>query len=334
MLAGMPRIVYLTWPATEISGGIKAAFQHVEMLTQAGVEAAVASRDVSSPGWFETSAEILALDQVSASDILVFPENSPELFKTFAGSANPKVVFCQSPIHAHKGLAAGLSCYGDTGVTHVMCPSHTMLHFCRRRFPRLRLGYTPFYVDHRQFAPAAAKVLQIVTVPRKRPDEFGAILDLFRAIYPQFGPVPWVYLHKATEAQVAQAMGQSAVFLSLARLEAHGMTTLEAMASGCIVAGFTGIAGGTDSTTARNGFWAVEDDLMGCVDQLARAVQLAVDSDSVFHAMVEEGRRTAYEYRREEAARLLLAFWRTALPELAQRSPILESAVLKPAASA
>jgi len=157
-------------------------------------------------------------------------------------------------------------------------------------------------------------------VPRKRPNEFRAIADLFRAAYPQHRSLNWLFLHQASEAQVAKVMGQSAVFLSLARLEAHGMTTLEAMASGCIVAGFTGVASGTDTATARNGFWAAEDDLGGCVDQLARAVQLAIDKDAAFEAMVEEGRRTAYEYRREEAARRLLDFWRAYLAQLAQRA--------------
>jgi len=57
---GMPRIVYVSWPATEISGGIKAAFQHVEILTEAGLDAAIASRDSSAPGWFKTDAKLRA----------------------------------------------------------------------------------------------------------------------------------------------------------------------------------------------------------------------------------------------------------------------------------
>lgn len=312
----MRRIVYLSWPATEISGGIKAAFQHVELLNEAGQHAVVASPDAKLPGWFETRAQVIGLDAVGAGDVLVFPENNAQFLKAFAAAACPKLVFCQNPFLAFQGLA-GMASYADAGVSHIMCPSHTVLHFCRRRFPGMRLGYTPFYVDHSRFASRAEKTLQIATVPRKRPTEFGAIFDLFRASYRQFRDVPWVYLHQAREDQVAEAMGRSAVFLSLARLEAHGMTTLEAMACGCVVAGFTGVAGGTDSATVRNGFWAAEDDVPACVDQLARAVQLALDRGAVFDEMVAEGRRTAWEYRREESARRLLAFWRATLQELA-----------------
>jgi len=317
MLAAMPRIVYLSWPATEVAGGIKAAFQHVELLGEAGLEAAIATKDAASPGWFETSAKIVTFDQVRADDVLVFPENNAQLLKAFIGAPNAKLVFCQNPFLVFRGLD-GLASFADAGVSHIMCPSHTVLHFCRRRFPGMKLGYTPFYVDHSRFAWRANKTLQIATTPRKRPVEFGAIADLFRASYPQYRELPWVYMHNATEAQVAEVMGRSAVFLCLSRLEAHGMTALEAMACGCIVAGFTGVAGGTDSATVRNGFWAAEDDVPACVDQLARAVRLAIDRDVVFDAMVAEGRRTAWDYRREESARLLLEFWRATLPELAR----------------
>ena len=53
---------------------------------------------------------------------------------------------------------------------------------------------------------------------------------------------------------MARVFGESALFLSLSRFESLGLTTLEALASGCIVAGFTGF-GGRDYATACNGWW-------------------------------------------------------------------------------
>ena len=41
----MPRIAYLSWPAAEISGGIKVAFQHVALLNAHGQAAVVATED-------------------------------------------------------------------------------------------------------------------------------------------------------------------------------------------------------------------------------------------------------------------------------------------------
>jgi hypothetical protein len=55
----MRRIVYLSWPAQQISGGIKMAFRHVEALRDAGYEAYVATPDAQPPNWFATTAPVL-----------------------------------------------------------------------------------------------------------------------------------------------------------------------------------------------------------------------------------------------------------------------------------
>lgn len=310
----MPRIVYLSWPASEISGGIKAAFQHVELLVEGGFEAFISTPDGAPPTWFESPARVMPLDYIRDDDILVFPENHHGLLDRFARSAHLKMVFCQNPHLVYRGLN-GHASYADLGISHILCPSHTVLHYCRRRFPGMSLGYTPYYIDHTRFLHRPDKALQIAVMPRKRMVEFGAIVDLFGALYPAFRHVPWAYLHKATESEVAQTLAGSAVYLSLARLEAHGMAALEAMACGCVVAGFNGVVGGSDTATARNGFWAAEDDVQACTDQLARAVQLALDRGPVWEEMVAESRRTAWDYRRDEAARRLTDFWRLTLAQ-------------------
>lgn len=312
------RIVYVSWPPREISGGIKVAFRQVELLREAGLAAAVATPEAARPDWFETTAEVIGFDAVRGDDVLVFPENNAKYLSAFSSSSQPKLVFCQNPYLVHHGVGAKLS-YAEYGVTHIMCASHSVLQFCARRFPALKLGYTPYFIDETRFKFSPAKTLQVAVVPRKRLVEFGAIADLLRARYPEL-EAPWVVLHGVTEQQVAEGMARSAVFLSLAKLEAHGMTALEAMASGCIVAGFTGVYGGADSTTTRNGFWAQEDDVFGCVDQLASAIRMVKGGGEAYRIMVEEGRRTAHEYRREECKRLLLGFWDKALRELSVRA--------------
>src|SRR5262245_15423384 len=48
------RIVYVSWPADEIAGGIKMAFRHVEALRGAGFTACIATPDAKPPPWFQT----------------------------------------------------------------------------------------------------------------------------------------------------------------------------------------------------------------------------------------------------------------------------------------
>lgn len=310
------RIVYLSWPAREISGGVKVVYQHVGLLREAGYEAVVATADGASPLWFETAAATVTLDAVQSTDILVFPENSEELFARFAAGANEKLVFCQNPFQVWRGLG-GKACYSEWGVSRMLCVSQSVLQFCRRRVPRLPLAYTPFYIDQQRFRMPATKKLQVACVPRKRPMEAMAIRDLLRACYPAEREVPWALVDGASEAQVAQVMAESAVFLSLARLEALGMTALEAMASGCLVAGFHGSPGGSDAAAAGNGLWAPEDDVVACTAQLAEALALVREQGTACNVMVGRGRQAAHAFRREEAARLLLEAWQGVLPQRA-----------------
>ena len=254
--------------------------------------AVVATPEGTRPDWFDTTAQVIAFDAIRLDDTLVLPENNARYLAAFASSPQRKVVYCQNPYMANQGLAGRMS-YSEYGVSHIMCPSHSTVQFCARRFPGMKVAYTPFFIDHSRFAFSAQKTMQVAVVPRKRMVEAGAIADLLRAWHPDLGDVPWVPLHGVPERQVAEAMTRSAVFLSLARLEAHGMTALEAMACGCIVAGFPGVFGGTDSSTARNGFWAEEDDVFGCVEQLANAIRLARDGGQSHRHMIREGRRTA-----------------------------------------
>src|SRR5262249_4633200 len=114
--------------------------------------------------------------------------------------------------------------------------------------------------------------------------------------------------------EIAQRLGESTLYLSLARFESFGLSTLEALASGCLVAGFTGL-GGRDYATAQNGFWAAEDDCLECVDQLTRAVRLMVEGGEQYRAMVEAAQGAAEYYNRARFQSRLLDCWRALAPD-------------------
>jgi hypothetical protein len=272
----MRRVVYLSWPAEEISGGIKMAFRHVEALTQWGFPACIATPDAKPPGWFVSGAPLIAVADVTGnSDILVFPENHPGFLKQFASRPNRKIVFCQNQFMIYRGVEGVLD-YADYGVQHVICPGYECAEFCRGRLRVKTISVIPNYVETRIFFPREDKKLQIAFTPRKRPSEGAVIRDLFRSRGEQYRKIPWIEISNNTEAQVAQILGESALFLSLCRFEALPLSLLEAMASGCVVAGFSG-QGGRDFVTIGNGFWAAEDDCFECACQLERAARVVMD---------------------------------------------------------
>jgi glycosyltransferase involved in cell wall biosynthesis len=308
----MRRIVYICWPATIMAGGIKMVFRHVEALAENGFAAVVATQDGKPPHWFASAAPMISLQEiVPDSDVLVLPENYAAMLQAFASWHNRKVVFCQSQHKALLGLA-GRQDYADYGVQDIICPGQVMAAYCRRRFPTQNILVVPNYVDGNVFHPSAAKKPQIAFSPAKRPAEAEFIRDLFRSDNPNFCSIPWVTIAGMSEREVARILGESSLYLALARFDAFGLSTLEAMAAGCVVAGFTGF-GGREYATARNGFWAAEDDCLECTDQLTLAARLSLEGGDRYRRMVDEAIGTARCYDHTQFLDRLTACWRSIL---------------------
>jgi len=305
------RIVYLTWPATEITGGIKLAFWHVEALRAAGMEAVIATPGAEPPRWFETTAPMIDVSQVaSGDDILVFPENHYALLKTFLSWSNRKLIFCQNQFMVVRGLGGlgGWRDYREAGVSGILCEGRCVADFCQMRFPSLPIAMVPVAVDLTLFGGQRQKKLQIAFAPHKRPMEAPFIWDLFCAKNPQFASIPWVEICGAAEKQVAEVLAQSAVCLALCRFESFSMTILEALASGCVTVGFTGF-GARQFTTARNGFWAEEDDCIQCAELLGQALSLVTAGGPRHADLLEAARDSVSCYGREQLACSVVDFW-------------------------
>lgn len=267
------RIVFLCPPGGKINGGIKYIFRMAEALIAAGFDAVVYEKDAAIPAWFASSAPLIGGDSIGprAGEILVLPEDQPDLLRMVANWPQRKIIYCQNHFYAAIG-ALGCASFADYGVTDILCSSQTIMAYCRERHPGVTLHYVPCAVDPQRFAPRS-KQPYIAFIPRKRPVEAIYLRDLFNHSYPAWRQIGWQEIGNASEDAVAAALGDAAVFLSLSRLDGFGLTPLEAMAAGCVVAGFTGI-GGQDYATPQNGFWAAEDDFPGCLKALGQALTL------------------------------------------------------------
>lgn len=308
------RIAYLSWPATEIAGGIKMVFRHVEVLREAGLDAVVATPRGEPPAWFETTAPLIEFAKLEEGrDVLVFPENHHEMLKRFVPWRNRKVVFCQNPFMVIRGLGGGRD-YAEFGVSGILCAGRYVADYCQRRFPSLPLAIVPVCVDHERFGCQGPKRLQIAYTPRKRPFEAAVIRDLCLARHPEFHALPWIEIDGVSETEVAAILNETAVYLALCRFEATGLTILEAMAAGCVVAGFTG-QGGRQYASARNGFWVEEDDCFACADALAQAIRLATEAGPRYRDVLEAARDATLPFSRQRMTEALIGFWRAFLSD-------------------
>ncbi|MBT6275507.1 MAG: hypothetical protein HOI95_15400 [Chromatiales bacterium] len=123
-----------------------------------------------------------------------------------------------------------------------------------------------------------------------------------------FDDVTWVKIASMHEQAVATILSQAAVYLSLQRFDSVGMLALEAMASGAVVAGFTGI-GGREYASSNNGFWAQEDDIEACVEQLATAASLVRTGGAAYTDMLQYAYQTSRFYALERLAQRLAELW-------------------------
>jgi Glycosyl transferases group 1 len=285
------------------------AHRHVETLATHGFEAYVRPyRDDAGPPWFDQAAPSMLRGSYHPrqDDVLVLPEDNRGLIERSLKSTVRKVVFCQNHYYASLGIGTYRT-LADVGINAAVAASGTILHFLRERFPETAAALVPYPIDEMLFQPRLKRV-QVCYAPRKRPIEAAYIIDRLRSLHPDLNDIPFVEISEMHERQVAEVMGESAVFLSLNRLEGLGLMPLEAMASGCVVVGFTGV-GGREYATSANGFWTENEDCCQCVNDLASLLRLVTAGNPILTSMVEAGYRTAGAYSREPFLKHLLEFW-------------------------
>lgn len=305
----MGRIIFLNcYPLDCISGGIKTTYRHALMLQREGFKVQVIQPG-GAPPWLGREMVSLVspmvcsmITDLTAQDVLVFPETLREWYAEMirASVRGKKVIFCQNPYYffTYQPSRQNLE---EWGVRRILAPG---AYAGRMLQTVLGLETPPAVtspvVDGSVFRPRTKK-LQIVVAHWKwrqqepLPDYAQVIFQMLILKYPQFADVSRVSLQEKSEDEVAVLLGESAVCLSLGRLESLGVMALEAMASECIVVGYHG-GGGQDYATPQNGFWHSPEDMEGVVDSLATALSGFMTGNPAVMKKVEQGRLTARAY--------------------------------------
>ena len=300
----MGRIRFLNpFVKTLISGGIKATYQHAELLRELGFDAAVFQPD-GPPVWLSNQLQSLACDRLTAAaaDVLVFPENLASSVAKFAQVRARKVMFCQNQFYLFSYGMDAKTC-ADCGMIDFIVPGEVAKRALQSVLGLADVTVLPHYIDLSIFFPRE-KIMRIVTAPRKFPahDGIPAHAALIRSMlalkYPHLASVPWDLLEAKSEQQVAESMARSTVFLSLCKMEAFPLTPLEAMASGCVVVGHHG-NGGLEYASPENGFWFSPEQFEETVDALAAALDGIGRGDPKILALREAGIATAARFTRE-----------------------------------
>jgi glycosyltransferase involved in cell wall biosynthesis len=317
----MSRIVYLGFPTGEIAGGQKMALRHVEALRDLGFEAVFwRLADNVMPTWIDHRAPVEVGTKFRPEDILVVPGDAPNALARVAEMPSQQVVvFCQSWISLGAVGLTPMAAWPQDRPQTVLAVGRALAHTVTRAFPNAQVELAPCFADERLFRLGQGAALKVVTVPRKRALERVAIRNFFRHLHPRHADIEWRDVDKAPEAELAGAFAGSALHLSLPRFESVGLTTLEAMASGCVCAGFTGI-GGREFATRANGFWVGEDDCEAAADALAEAADVVRTGGARLAQYREAGLETARQWSYARFVIALEDIWTRLAPQARRKA--------------
>lgn len=252
------RIVYAGFATLRHSGGVHVLTQHVQLLRAAGHNAWLWLPDPENrTDWIDADVPVLsgATTPIGADDLLVLPE-TPTIQGRDPAPGARKVIFNQNHFYT---FAAGTPAADFPGwapppaVWAVTAESRDVLAGV---LPELPVTLIPNPVDGELFAPRPADRPRISWFPRKRPREASLLRALFENDSRLAG-VDLVELVDAPRATVAEALGTSTVFVSLGHSESFGLPVAEALASGCLVAGYDG--GGGHELFEAPGVWRVPE---------------------------------------------------------------------------
>lgn len=248
--SGHPVIYYLVPDLAAPSGGVRNMYRHVDALNELGMDAAVMhTRRGFRCDWFPHRTRVTSAAEVTihADDILVVPECfAPGLDRL---PADPrKVIFNQGAYHTfdyipYATTAPGAPYAGVPNLVALLTVSEDSRALLRHTFPATPVHTARVVVDRAVFHPADPPGgRRIAYLTSRRPGEREQLLHTLRARGVLTG---WelVAIHGRTEAQTAELMRGSALFLSFSEREGFGLPPAEAMASGCYVVGYPGQGG-------------------------------------------------------------------------------------------
>jgi len=303
------RILYALTPFSGPSGGIRVLFEHVSVLRAAGFDAYVFAPEFSDiPMHFISDAPVLlgTGHDLRRSDIIVRPETSHADGIAKIGNRLRQVLFVQNQFYLRHSLGTHPN-FSKLGIERVICASRGIQRFLAEYLFFPNASFIPCVVSNHSGAPVT-KNLAVAFMPRKRREEASIIRHLVGLMRPDLARVPWIKIDAVSHERGLEILAECSVFLSLQRFEGLGLPALEAMAAGCLVAGFPGVAL-SDYAQHDNGWWAPDDDIEAAARAVCAALTTARDQTPVANARIAVGRAIADRYSAAERDAALLDFF-------------------------
>ena len=295
------RIFYLCPDSDAPSGGIRVIYKHVDMLNSIGYSAAVVhGRPGFACTWFKHQTKTVAAREVSlaASDVLV----APEYYGANLGSLpdTPRLIIFNQNSYKTFSAAGAISSWQNFSrsgrIEAMLAVSLDNEEYLRYAFPRIRVERIRNSVDGQIFHPGeAAPGRRLAVMPRRRANDWNQVLGLL-TLRDRLTGWDVIEIDGKSEDQTAELLRSCAIFLSFSEQEGFGMPPAEAMACGCHVVGFTGLAGREffydDTSTA-----VTEGDTLHFAKEVERAMRMyEQDPSELRESALDGAARISTEY--------------------------------------
>jgi glycosyltransferase involved in cell wall biosynthesis len=305
---GEPTVYYLCPDHGSPSGGVRAIYRHVDLLGEAGIDAAVLHH---RPGfacrWFEHSTRVVdaRTAMLSPRDVLVVPEIYGPYFDRLP--EGPRLVAFNQNAYLTFARLAPRQELSYRRFEAAMTVSRDSADYLRFAFPGLDVAVVPNSIDADLFHPGdGLPPRRLAMMPRKRREEADQILRLLGA---RLDGWEVAEIDGRPEVEVARLLRESPIFLALGRQEGFGLPAAEAMASGCFVVGFPGF-GGRDLFDPTSSGPVEDGDVLGAAVRLADAIGLYEACPAELRELGANARRRVAEaWTLREQRRTLLEFF-------------------------
>jgi glycosyltransferase involved in cell wall biosynthesis len=231
---------------TRPSGGVRKLYRHVDILNAAGMPAMILHQ---APGfrasWFANETKVSSFHETPPGygDVLLVPEILAWQFTGIAPGV-PKIIFNQNAYQtfAWRQPQHAVVPYRHPDYLATIVVSDDNRQYLEHTFPGHRVLRIHHSVDPGLFYFQPAKKRQIALMPRKKDADMKQVLGLLR-YRGKLDGFTVVEIQDKSEAETAEILRDSMIFLSFSELEGWGLPPMEAMACGCVTIGYDGRGG-------------------------------------------------------------------------------------------
>jgi len=309
-----PTIHFFCPDLPRVLGGIRQTYRHVDVLNANGFDAWIVHRRRFKIEWFEHDTRVMYQPvKMKSEDIAVYSEiGGPKISEWSPG--NRKAVLNQNAYYSFMGyplLEEAKTPYMHAEVVAAIVVSEDSKRYLEYVFPKLPIHRIRYSIDPKLYYITGRKKKQICFMPRKNLEDARQVLNILRYRKALEG---WkvVAIEKKSQAEAAEILRNSLIFMSFGHPEGFGLPPAEAMAAGCITVGYHGNV--REFFTPEHGF-PIE---MGQILDYARTVEEVIQR---FSTDIEGLRRIAKaaaafvqeEYSQEKERESIVGCWEKVL---------------------